>query len=196
MFTDETAACMLVGEHAFVMLLTREKFAKFSKLPIADPTNATRWRYCFSASSRDEVDAVTDAALAAGATTTVDTQDYGFMYSRSFFDLDGHGWKVMWMDRGAEQGPRRRGGRAGGRRRGLSLASPFGWAVRPRLVAFSDSRAEPHCRRAASASPRRSRNASWSRRRLRGWAVVDVEVVDAGVEAQLAARGADGIQGL
>src|SRR3954447_14661481 len=26
-FTDETAACMLVGEHAFVMLLGREKFA-------------------------------------------------------------------------------------------------------------------------------------------------------------------------
>ncbi|WP_416984919.1 VOC family protein [Streptomyces sp. T028] len=37
-FTDETAACMLVGEHAFVMLLTREKFAEFAKLPMADPT--------------------------------------------------------------------------------------------------------------------------------------------------------------
>ena len=37
-FTDETAACMPVGEHAFVMLLTREEFAEFSKLPIADPT--------------------------------------------------------------------------------------------------------------------------------------------------------------
>jgi hypothetical protein len=28
------------------------------------------------------------------------------MYSRSFFDLDGHGWQVMWMDpAAAEQGP-------------------------------------------------------------------------------------------
>ena len=55
---------------------------------------------------RDEVDAVTDAALAAGATDHDDTEDYGFMYSRSFFDLDGHGWQVMWMDpAAAQQGP-------------------------------------------------------------------------------------------
>src|SRR3954453_4527315 len=67
-FTDETAACMLVGEHAFVMLLTREKFAEFSKLPIADPTTHALALYSFSASSREEVDTVGTAALAAGAT--------------------------------------------------------------------------------------------------------------------------------
>jgi uncharacterized protein len=34
-------------------------------------------------------------------------EDYGLMYSRSFFDLDGHGWQVMWMNpaAAAEQGP-------------------------------------------------------------------------------------------
>jgi predicted lactoylglutathione lyase len=102
-FTDETAACMLVGEHAFVMLLTREKFAK---LPIADPTTHTLALYCFSVSSRDEVDAVSAAALAAGGSEADAAEDYGFMYSRSFFDLDGHGWQVMWMDpAAAEQGP-------------------------------------------------------------------------------------------
>src|SRR3712207_6570803 len=58
MFTDETAACMLVGEQAFVMLLSREKFAEFAKLPIADPTTHTLALYCFSVSSREEVDAV------------------------------------------------------------------------------------------------------------------------------------------
>jgi predicted lactoylglutathione lyase len=105
-FTDETAACMLVGEHAFVMLLTREKFAEFAKLPMADPTTHTLALYCFSASSRDEVDAVSAAALAAGGTEVDGAQDYGFMYSRSFYDLDGHGWEVMWMDpAAAEQGP-------------------------------------------------------------------------------------------
>jgi uncharacterized protein len=105
-FSDDTAACMLVGEHAFVMLLTREKFAEFSKLPIADPTTHALALYSFSASSRDEVDAVSAAALAAGATEADGAEDYGFMYSRSFFDLDGHGWQVMWMDpAAAEQGP-------------------------------------------------------------------------------------------
>jgi predicted lactoylglutathione lyase len=53
MLTDETAACMLVGEHAFVMLLSRERFAEFAKLPIADPTTHTLALYCSSVSSRD-----------------------------------------------------------------------------------------------------------------------------------------------
>ncbi len=105
-FTDETAACMLVGEQAFVMLLSREKFAEFSHLPIADPTTHALALYCFSASSREEVDAVSAAALAAGGTEADDAEDHGFMYSRSFFDLDGHGWQVMWMDpAAADQGP-------------------------------------------------------------------------------------------
>src|SRR5881409_3853000 len=103
MFTDETAACMLVGEHAFVMLLNREKFAELSKLPVADPTTHALALYCFSVSSRDEVDAVSAAALAAGGSEADGAEDYGFMYSRSFFDLDGHGWQVMWMDPAAVQ---------------------------------------------------------------------------------------------
>lgn len=106
LFSDDSAACMLVGEQAFVMLGTREKFAELSKLPTADPTTHTLALYCFSVSSRDEVDTVTDAAIAAGATDHDDAEDLGFMYSRSFFDLDGHGWQVMWMDpAAAQQGP-------------------------------------------------------------------------------------------
>jgi predicted lactoylglutathione lyase len=105
-FSDDATACMLVGEHAFVMLLSREKFAEFAKHPIADPRTHTLGLYSFSVSSRDEVDRVSAAALAAGATEADDAEDYGFMYSRSFFDLDGHGWQVMWMDPvAAEQGP-------------------------------------------------------------------------------------------
>ena len=104
-FTDETAACMLVGEDAFVMLLSREKFAEFSKLPIADPTTHALALYSFGVSSRDEVDSVSAAALAAGGTKADGAEDHGFMYSRSFFDLDGHGWQVMWMDPAAAQGP-------------------------------------------------------------------------------------------
>lgn len=104
--TDETATCMLVGEQACVMLLTREKFAEFSKLPIADPTTHALALYCFSVADRDDVDRVADAAIAAGAKDHDDAQDFGFMRSRSFFDLDGHGWQVMWMDpAAAELGP-------------------------------------------------------------------------------------------
>jgi hypothetical protein len=106
MFTNETAACMLVGEQASVMLLSHETFAQFAKLPMADPTTHTLALYCFSVSARDEVDTVAEAALAAGGTEADGPEDHGFMYSRSFFDLDGHGWQVMWMDpAAAQQGP-------------------------------------------------------------------------------------------
>ncbi len=99
-FTGEDAACMPVGEQAFVMLLSGEKFAA------ADPTTHTLALYCFSVASRDEVDSVGAAALAAGGSEADGPEDHGFMYSRSFFDLDGHGWQVMWMDPAAvERGP-------------------------------------------------------------------------------------------
>ena len=105
-FTGESAACMLVGEQACVMLLSHEAFARFSHLPMADPTTHALALYCFSVASRDEVDTVSAAALAAGGTEADDAEDYGFMYTRSFYDLDGHGWQVMWMDPEAvEQGP-------------------------------------------------------------------------------------------
>ncbi|WP_018505306.1 VOC family protein [Parafrankia discariae] len=105
-FTDETAACMLVGEQASVMLLSHRKFAELSKLPMADPATHTLALYCFGVSSREEVDAVAQAALAAGGVEADGLEDYGFMCSRSFFDLDGHGWQVMWMDPAAtRQGP-------------------------------------------------------------------------------------------
>jgi predicted lactoylglutathione lyase len=106
LFGDENGACMLVGEDAFVMLLSREKFAEFSKLPIADPATHALALYCFSVAARDEVDTVAEAALAAGGREADGPEDHGFMYSRSFFDLDGHGWQIMWMDPvAAQQGP-------------------------------------------------------------------------------------------
>jgi uncharacterized protein len=105
-FTDETAACMLVGEQASIMLLSHEKFAAFSKLPTADPATHALALYSFSVSSREEVDTVAEAALAAGGVEVDGLEDYGFMCSRSFFDLDGHGWQVMWMDPvAAQKGP-------------------------------------------------------------------------------------------
>ena len=105
LFTDETAACMLVGEHAFVMLLSREKFAEFAKLPIADPTTHTLALYCFSVSSRDEVDTVSAAALAAGASEADDAEDHGFMYGHGFQDLDGHIWELAFMEPSAIKSP-------------------------------------------------------------------------------------------
>lgn len=107
-FSGETAACMMVGEQASVMLLSHETFAQYSHLPTGDPTTHALALFCFGVGSRDEVDAVAAAALAAGGREADGAEDHGFMYSRSFFDLDGHGWQVMWMDPAAAQQGRRR----------------------------------------------------------------------------------------
>jgi uncharacterized protein len=105
-FCDDQAACMVVSELGFVMLLQRDRFADFVTKPIADANQATALTVAVSADDRAAVDAFADDALAAGATAAKDPQDYGFMYQRSFHDLDGHLWEVMWMDPvAAEQGP-------------------------------------------------------------------------------------------
>lgn len=103
-FTDETATCMLVGEDAYCMLLTREKFAEFSRRPAPDSRKTTGALYAFAVSSRAEVDEVVRKAVAAGGSRAVDPQDHGFMYQCSFYDLDGHHWEVFWMDPAAVNG--------------------------------------------------------------------------------------------
>ena len=97
-FTDATATCMLVGEDAYFMLLTRDRFASFSKRPTGDAKKETSALYALSVNSREEVDAMVNKAVAAGGSHAVDAQDHGFMYGRSFYDLDGHHWEVFWMD--------------------------------------------------------------------------------------------------
>lgn len=98
MFTDETAACMVFSETIHVMLLTHAKFAQFTPKRIADAKEASEVLICVSAESREEVDDITERALAAGGREPREKQDHGFMYGRSFEDLDGHIWEPMWMD--------------------------------------------------------------------------------------------------
>jgi len=105
-FCDEGAACMVVSDKAFVMLLTRERFGQFVTKPIADPGRETGLTVAISAQSREEVDSFVEQALEAGASPGKDPMDFGFMYQRSFHDPDGHLWEVMWMDPvAAEKGP-------------------------------------------------------------------------------------------
>ena len=97
-FTDATATCMLVGEDAYFMLLTREKFGEFSKRPPGDARQQTSALFAISVDSREGVDALVGEALAAGGSPAAEPVDHGFMYGSSFYDLDGHHWEVFWMD--------------------------------------------------------------------------------------------------
>lgn len=102
-FTDESASCMVVGDGAFVMLLVHDRFKDFTKKPIVDSHAQTEVLVAVSAESREAVDAMVNAALAAGGSPANEPQDHGFMYGGSFQDPDGHIWEVVWMDPGHVQ---------------------------------------------------------------------------------------------
>jgi len=97
-FTDEHATCMIVSEEAFVMLLVEHRFQDFTEKQIVDSTTHTEAILALSAESREGVDELAEKALAVGGKPANDPMEYGFMYGRSFQDLDGHLWEVMWMD--------------------------------------------------------------------------------------------------
>jgi uncharacterized protein len=98
-FTDETAACMIISEDIFVMLLTESKFRTFTPKQICDATRSTEVLVCLSLASRDEVNEIVRKAIAAGGTSYKEPEDHGFMYGHGFQDLDGHIWELIFMER-------------------------------------------------------------------------------------------------
>ena len=102
-FTDEKAACMIISDDAYVMLLHEPFFRTFTRRELCDSTKQTEALFALSCASRAEVDEMVSKATAAGGSLAMDPQDHGFMYVRSFYDLDGHHWEVLWMDPAAVQ---------------------------------------------------------------------------------------------
>ncbi len=100
-FTNEQAACLVISENIYAMLLTEEFFQSFiqnTKKEIADATKHTEVIVALSAESREEVNVLVNRALEAGATHYNEPVDHGFMYSWSFQDPDGHLWEIVYMD--------------------------------------------------------------------------------------------------
>lgn len=97
-FTDENASCMIVNDDAFVMLLVESYFKTFTTKTVADARSSSEAIMSFSLESREAVDGLVRTALTSGGTPSEEAQDYGFMYTHSFQDPDGHLWEVFWMD--------------------------------------------------------------------------------------------------
>ncbi|KUN79667.1 VOC family protein [Streptomyces griseoruber] len=103
-FSDDNAASVVISDTIVAMLLTKPFYATFTKKEIADATKTSEVLVALSSESREKVDELVDRALALGATPSGQTQDMGFMYGRSFDDLDGHTWEIVWMDPAAVEG--------------------------------------------------------------------------------------------
>jgi predicted lactoylglutathione lyase len=97
-FTDDKAACLVISEDIYSMLLKEEFFKTFTSKQICDTSKSTEVMIALSTDSKQAVDKMVDTALKSGGSPANETQDLGFMYSRSFQDPDEHIWEVLWMD--------------------------------------------------------------------------------------------------
>ena len=97
-FTDENATCMIVGNDIFVMLLVEKFFKTFTKKEISDVSKNTEVIVALSTQSREEVDQMMEKVIGAGGKESRDPQDHGWMYGRSFEDIDGHLWEIFYTD--------------------------------------------------------------------------------------------------
>jgi hypothetical protein len=97
-FSDDKAACVVLADNIFVMLLREDFFRTFVGGEVADASRVTEVLNCLSAESRQEVDDLVRRAIGAGGKPWKDSFSEGPMYGGSFQDLDGHVWEVMHMD--------------------------------------------------------------------------------------------------
>ncbi|MEU7582897.1 VOC family protein [Streptomyces sp. NPDC041068] len=102
-FSTDDCACVVISDTIIAMMLSKQRYADFTQKEIADSTKTSEALLCLSAESREKVDELVDKAIAAGGTAGK-VQDYGTMYGRSYDDLDGHTWEIMWMDESEVQG--------------------------------------------------------------------------------------------
>ena len=100
-FTDEKAACMLIGENIYAMLITEPFFKTFTKKAISDATKNTEVLIALDAESREQVDEMIQNAIKAGGSVYMNSQDHGWMYGHSFADLDGHQWEILYINESA-----------------------------------------------------------------------------------------------
>jgi uncharacterized protein len=96
-FSGDGAACVVISDTISVMLATHEKFREFTPKAVCDTTQSVEVLINLTCESRQEVDDLVAKALAAGGTTYDEPEDFGFMYTHSFVDPDGHGWGLLHL---------------------------------------------------------------------------------------------------
>lgn len=105
-FTDENAACVVLSDTIYFMVLTREYLGTFTDKQIIDPKTQAQVSIALTRESREAVDEVLAKGLAAGGSEPREAQDYGFMYSRDLDDPDGNNLSFLFMEpAAAEMGP-------------------------------------------------------------------------------------------
>lgn len=98
-FSNEQASSMVWSDAITFQLMVHDYYATFTTKPIADAHQTSAALFALSRDSRQEVDAIVEAAAKSGGKADVrEAQDLGFMYIRTFADPDGNVFEPAWMD--------------------------------------------------------------------------------------------------
>ena len=97
-FTNDQGTCMIIGDKSFAMLLTEEFYKTFTNKAICDASKSSEVLISISVESREKADDIIAKVLKAGGSEYMEAKDYGWMYQRSFLNLDNHHWEVFFMD--------------------------------------------------------------------------------------------------
>ena len=97
-YTNEKGACMIINKESFYMLLTEDFFKSFINKDIVNTSTAVEVINSLGFDKRIDVDVLAEKAFTLGARKWREPEDMGFMYTRTFIDLDGHHWEFVWMD--------------------------------------------------------------------------------------------------
>ncbi|MDO3424341.1 VOC family protein [Chryseobacterium sp. APV1] len=95
--SNDQSVCVVMNDNTYVMFLTEEFFQTFLERPVPKG-DTTQVLVAISLDTREQVDQMVNTAVANGATQHEEPQDYGWMYHNSFWDINGHGWNVMFAD--------------------------------------------------------------------------------------------------
>lgn len=98
-FTDENAGALIISPDITIMILNNQFFKGFiGSKEIVDTSKNSEMIICINAETREAVDQLVEKAFELGAAKSNVPYDYGWMYGRSFLDLDGHNWEVAYLD--------------------------------------------------------------------------------------------------
>ena len=97
-FTDKHAACMIIGNNMFSMLIAEKFFKTFTPKKISNAKKNSEVLIAMQLDSKKQVDDMLKKALVAGGKEPRKQQDYGWMYGRAFEDPNGHIWEAFYMD--------------------------------------------------------------------------------------------------
>ncbi len=96
-YSGDEAVFVIVTENIHILLEAQAPFQKNALREIADTSAVREVTIAIQRDTREGVDTMVDAAIAAGGTAETDGMDDEMIYSRGVSDLDGHRLDINYL---------------------------------------------------------------------------------------------------